>query len=258
MRFAVLALLGLVTVNAISINQMTTNSLQRGQRGTQEEGSGDTTTQQRGQRGTQGEGSDDTTQQRGQRGTQGEGSDDTTTQQRGQRGEGQGEGSDDTTTQQRGQRGEGEGEQEDSEGRHEGPTADELISLCDADGNGALSLEEAHQCINDNVPEEHQADAHAQVDEHFDEVDADADGEVDAAELEAALDAREEDRAGRDERRGRDEPTAEEIFATCDADGDGFLSQTEAVNCINEHVPEEHRQEAIDSVEEHWNTVDAD
>merc|ERR1712139_375225 len=68
-----------------------------------------------------------------------------------------------------------------------GPKASDIIDACDADGSGGISKDEAHACIDAHVPEEYRDEAHAAVDEGFDMVDTNGDGEVDEAELEAAM-----------------------------------------------------------------------
>ena len=66
------------------------------------------------------------------------------------------------------------------------PSADEMIAMCDQDGDAKVSLEESHACIDAEVPEDYRREAHDMVDEHFAKT-AGEDNLVDAAELEAAM-----------------------------------------------------------------------
>jgi Ca2+-binding EF-hand superfamily protein len=71
------------------------------------------------------------------------------------------------------------------------PTAAELVALCDTDASGDLTLDEAHACINENVQDAEEAQRLSEeVDASFATVDADGNGAVSEAELEAALRAR--------------------------------------------------------------------
>merc|ERR1711939_326595 len=65
-------------------------------------------------------------------------------------------------------------------------SAADIINACDSSGNGKISKAEAHACIDAHVPADHQAEAHAEVEEVWDAVDTSGDGEVDEHELAAA------------------------------------------------------------------------
>ena len=109
------------------------------------------------------------------------------------------------------------------------PSAADMIKMCDQDGDAHVSLDESHACIDAQVPEDYRQEAHDMVDEHFAEV-ADEDSLVNAAELEAAMDAH--DTMDHEHNKGEG-PNAEDIFAMCDEDGDGFLSLDEVNACID-------------------------
>jgi len=51
-------------------------------------------------------------------------------------------------------------------------------------------------------------------------------------------------------------PSAADIIEACDASGNGELSKKEAHDCIDEHVPAEHRKEAHEFVDHVWDMVD--
>merc|ERR1711907_746715 len=71
-----------------------------------------------------------------------------------------------------------------------GPSPADIIEACDGNGSGGIDLDEAHACIDAHISDpEDNAQAHAMVDEGFDEVDKDGNGEVDEKELGAAMEA---------------------------------------------------------------------
>merc|ERR1711959_189514 len=71
-----------------------------------------------------------------------------------------------------------------------GPSPADVIEACDGNGSGGIDLDEAHACIDAHISDpEDNAQAHAMVDEGFDEVDKDGNGEVDEKELGAAMKA---------------------------------------------------------------------
>lgn len=118
-----------------------------------------------------------------------------------------------------------------------------IFSEMDADGNGALTLEEL-QAAGSNRFEEADTDgngalsrdellaqaqdrAESRVDRLLERADADGDGELTVAEME---EAREEGRGrgrGHGRRGGRGGPNPEQIFERMDADSDGSVTQAE-------------------------------
>merc|ERR1711981_1487022 len=81
-------------------------------------------------------------------------------------------------------------------------------------------------------------------------VDTDGSGTVSVNEIEAAM-------------RGslaqiKKGPSAADIIGACDTSGNGELSKKEAHDCIDAHVPEEHREDAHHFVDQVWPMVDTD
>jgi len=71
-----------------------------------------------------------------------------------------------------------------------GPSAKDIIDACDGNGSGGIDLEEAHACIDAHISDpEKNAQAHEMVDEGFEHVDKNGDGEIDKKELKAAMKA---------------------------------------------------------------------
>jgi len=56
----------------------------------------------------------------------------------------------------------------------------------------------------------------------------------------------------------KDGPSAADVIDACDANGNGMLSKKEVHDCINEHVPAEHQEEAHQMVDQFWPMVDTD
>merc|ERR1719331_2758063 len=69
----------------------------------------------------------------------------------------------------------------------DGPSLADIIDECDTSGNGMLSKDEVHACIAEHVPEEHQEEANEMVDQMWDHVDKNGDGEIDEHELSKAM-----------------------------------------------------------------------
>merc|ERR1712139_173507 len=69
-----------------------------------------------------------------------------------------------------------------------GPSPADIIEACDANGSGGIDMDEAHACIDAHISDpEDNAMAHKMVDEGFDMVDKNGDGEVDEHELGKAM-----------------------------------------------------------------------
>ena len=68
-----------------------------------------------------------------------------------------------------------------------GPSAADIIETCDTSGNGELSKDEAHACIDEHVPEEHREQAHQFIDHVWEMVDVSGNGEVSEEELANAM-----------------------------------------------------------------------
>ena len=59
------------------------------------------------------------------------------------------------------------------------------------------------------------------------------------------------------EKKSRDEWTGQSIMNHCDADEDGFLQKTEAVDCIHRYFDKQAKQES-DLLREHWDFIAGD
>lgn len=128
-----------------------------------------------------------------------------------------------------------------------GPRSAEVFAELDADGDGALSLEELQAgrggdrfaqadtdgdgtITRDEMLAQVTERAEAGVDRFFDRFDADEDGAVTQEEIAEAREAQNEERRAR---------MAERIFERMDADGDGTVSEEEfadAAGRLREHM----------------------
>jgi Ca2+-binding EF-hand superfamily protein len=141
----------------------------------------------------------------------------------------------------------GRGKKSDSDGSDsdEGPTAAELFALCnsdDVDSLDHLTLDEITTCIDTNMEEADRAEAHAKVDKHFARISNGDDG-VTEAELAAEM---------KDHPRGppalvqlRDNdldemrpPTVEEVFKEMDGNKNGVVTREEARQAVNKQMGE--------------------
>jgi len=136
----------------------------------------------------------------------------------------------------------------------DGPSAAEVIEECDKNGNGMLSKKEVKKCIKKHVPKEHQKEANDMVDEYWDMVDTDGNGEVDEHELAAAMNAGPPPSLAK---KGGKGPTPADIIDACDADESGGISLEEAHACIDAHIsdPDENAQ-AHEMVNKGFDDVD--
>merc|ERR1712167_142787 len=138
----------------------------------------------------------------------------------------------------------------------DGPTPADVMNECDTSGNGMLDKAEAVACIQAHIPEEHWAEAEAMMDKMWPMVDADGNGEVDEHELSEAM------RGGPPKKLAKlmkgDGPTPADVIDHCDTSGNGMLDKAEAFNCMKDHIPEEHLEEAKAMMDEMWPMVDKD
>ena len=74
----------------------------------------------------------------------------------------------------------------DHHDEHHGPSADDIFGMCDANHDDHLTKEEAHSCIDANIPDERK-EAHDFIDKLWDHADTNADGSIDIAELEEVM-----------------------------------------------------------------------
>lgn len=119
-----------------------------------------------------------------------------------------------------------------------------IFSELDADGNGAVSLEEMQAAganrfaradadgdgalSRDELLAQHQARAEARVDRMLERADADGDGLLTQAEMEEAREGRRGQGRGHGHGRGgRGGPNPERIFERMDADNDGAVTEAE-------------------------------
>jgi len=112
----------------------------------------------------------------------------------------------------------------------DGPSPAQVIAMCDKNGDGMLSKKEIMACIKEYVPESDQSEAEDEVNEEFDNVDTNSDGEISEGELDAAF-------SSLAQLHSKQDPTAADIMALCDANGDGQLTKKEALDCINANMP---------------------
>jgi Ca2+-binding EF-hand superfamily protein len=127
------------------------------------------------------------------------------------------------------------------------PTADEIIAECDKSGDGELSKKEVMGCIKKHAPSKEEGEEAADmVNKHWKDV-AGKNGKVDKAELEQVMDEHKELAQAfvRD-------PSAAEVIAFCDGNGDGKLTKKEAIKCIDDHAPEADKAEAKEEINKHW------
>jgi len=122
--------------------------------------------------------------------------------------------------------------------------AEQVIEHCDASGNGELTKKEVFDCIKNDVPPEHHQAVKDFIDQIWPHVDTDGSGEVSAQEIEDFIRATSGMLA-----QMKEGPSAADIIDACDASGNGQLSKKEVHDCINEHVPEEHQEEAHQMVD---------
>merc|ERR1712167_110912 len=138
----------------------------------------------------------------------------------------------------------------------DGPTPADVMNECDTSGNGMLDKAEAVACIQAHIPEEHWAEAEAMMDKMWPMVDADGNGEVDEHELSEAM------RGGPPKKLAKlmkgDGPTPADVIDHCDTSGNGMLDKAEAFDCMKDHIPEEHLEEAKAMMDEMWPMVDKD
>jgi len=148
---------------------------------------------------------------------------------------------------------------------------------CDTNENGGISKKEAKDCIAAHVPEEHQEEAEAMVDEMWPMVDKDGSGEVDEHELSEAMRGPPEGGNGPNGpppaltqllKKGKGKkaakklaqkgPSAKDIMDACDTDESGGISKEEAHACIDEHMSGSDAEEAHDAVDEGFAEADKD
>merc|ERR1711898_20132 len=129
-----------------------------------------------------------------------------------------------------------------------GPSPADVIDECDTSGNGMLDKAEVRACIAEHVPEEHQAEADAMVDEMWPHVDKDGNGEIDEHELSKAMRGGPpklaqlmkkgkggKGKGGKGKKGGDsddDMPSPAEIMEECDTNDDGMMDADEAHACI--------------------------
>merc|ERR1712167_381666 len=132
-----------------------------------------------------------------------------------------------------------------------GPSPADVIDECDTSGNGMLDKAEVRACIAEHVPEEHQAEADAMVDEMWPHVDKDGNGEIDEHELSKAMRGgppkdlaqlmkKGKGGKGKGGKKGGDSdddmPSPAEIMEECDTNEDGMMDADEAHACIDAHI----------------------
>merc|ERR1712167_372031 len=120
-----------------------------------------------------------------------------------------------------------------------GPSPADVIDECDTSGNGMLDKAEVRACIAEHVPEEHQAEADAMVDEMWPHVDKDGNGEIDEHELSKAMRGgppkdlaqlmkKGKGGKGKGGKKGGDSdddmPSPAEIMEECDTNEDGMMN----------------------------------
>merc|ERR1712216_144059 len=131
------------------------------------------------------------------------------------------------------------------------PTADEIIAECDKSGDGELSKKEVMGCIKKHAPSEAEGkEAADMVNKHWKDV-AGKNDKVDKAELKAVMSEHPE-LAQRRHRLAQEDPSAADVIAFCDGNGDGKLTKKEAIKCIDDHAPEGDKKKAKDEVNKHW------
>jgi Ca2+-binding EF-hand superfamily protein len=162
-----------------------------------------------------------------------------------------------------------------SDGEHsgpDGPTPADIMDECDTNENGGISKKEAKACIAAHVPEEHQEEAEAMVDEMWPQVDTDNSGEVDEHELSEAM--RGPPKGGKGPKdgpppakalaqllkkgKGKKGPSAKDVMDDCDTDNSGGITKEEAHACIDEHLSGSDAEEAHDAVDEGFAEADKD
>jgi len=157
---------------------------------------------------------------------------------------------------------------------------------CDTNENGGISKKEAKDCIAAHVPEEHQEEAEAMVDEMWPHVDKDGSGEVDEHELSEAMrgppkgDKGPKDgpppakalaqllKKGKGKKGGKGDkaakelaqkgPSAKDVMDACDTDNSGGISKEEAHDCIDEHLSGSDAEKAHEMVDEGFAEADKD
>jgi len=112
-----------------------------------------------------------------------------------------------------------------------------------------LSKKEINDCINKYVPKEDQKEAHEEVDEGFNSVDTNGDGQIDEAEAEAAFGSLAQLKQG---------PSAADLIGMCDKNGDGQLSKKEINACIDKYDDPADRAADKAEVDSHFAEADTD
>merc|ERR1712185_31968 len=94
-----------------------------------------------------------------------------------------------------------------------GPTPADIIDACDSNGSGGIDMGEAHACIDAHISDaEENKMAHDAVNEGFDHVDRNGDGEVDEHELSKAMRAHKK----AEKALAQKGPTPADIIEACD------------------------------------------
>lgn len=178
-----------------------------------------------------------------------------------------------------------------SDGEHsgpDGPTPADIMDECDTNESGGISKKEAKACIAAHVPEEHQEEAEAMVDEMWPQVDKDGSGEVDEHELSEAMRGPPKGgkgpkdgpppakalaqllKKGKGKKGGKGDkaakelsqkgkgPSAKDVMDACDTDKSGGISKEEAHACIDEHLSGSDAENAHEMVDDGFAEADKD